>query len=64
MRSMLARVFVGFVVLGGAVATAMLFHWILIQGLGLEARDVFQGVTIAAALVGVAYLADVIPDRQ
>jgi hypothetical protein len=58
---MLARTFVGFVVLGGAVATALLIQWILIQGIGLEARDVFQGVTICAALIGVAYLADVIP---
>jgi hypothetical protein len=58
---MLARALVGFMVLGGAVATAMLIHWILIQGFGLDARDVFQGVTIAAALIGVAYLADVIP---
>jgi hypothetical protein len=61
---MLTRAFVGFVVLGAAVATAMVFHWMLIEGLGFEARDVFQGVTIAAALIGVAYLADVIPRPQ
>ena len=58
---MLARGFIGFVVLGGAVATALAIHWILIQGIGFEGQDVFQGVTIAAALIGVAYLADVIP---
>ena len=61
---MLVRAFVGFVVLGAAGATAMLIHWILIQGFGLDARDVFQGVTIAAALIGVAYLSDVIPRPQ
>jgi hypothetical protein len=58
---MLARAFIGFVVLGGAVVTALVIQWILIQGIGLEGRDVFQGVTITAALIGVAYLADVIP---
>jgi hypothetical protein len=54
---MLARGFIGFVVLGGAVAAALVIHWILIQGIGFEGQDVFQGVTIAAALIGVAYLA-------
>jgi hypothetical protein len=58
---MLARTLVGFLVLGGAVATAVCIHWILIQGIGMRPRDVFQGVTIGAALIGVAYLADIIP---
>jgi hypothetical protein len=58
---MLTRAFVGFMVLGGAVVTALVIQWILIQGIGLAARDVFQGVTIAAALIGVAYLSDIIP---
>jgi hypothetical protein len=58
---MLTRAFVGFMVLGRAVATALVIQWILIQGIGLTARDVFQGVTIAAALIGVAYLSDIIP---
>jgi hypothetical protein len=36
-------------------------QWVLIQGIALAARDVSQGVTIAAALIGVAYLSDIIP---
>jgi hypothetical protein len=40
---------------------AVCIHWILIQGIGMRPRDVFQGVTIGAALIGVAYLADIIP---
>jgi hypothetical protein len=58
---MLTRGFREFLVLIGAVPTALIMQWILIHGIGLEARDVFQGVTIGAALIGVAYLADVIP---
>jgi hypothetical protein len=54
----------GFVVLCGAVVTALVMQWILIQEIGLEARDVFQGVTITAAVIGVAYLSDLIPGRR
>jgi hypothetical protein len=58
---MVTRTLNGVMVLGGALATALVFHWLLIEGIGLAARDVFQGVTICAAVIGVAYLADVIP---
>lgn len=57
----LRRAFNGFVVLGGAVIAAMLLYWLAIPILGFEARDVFQGGLVTAALVGVAYLADSIP---
>jgi hypothetical protein len=54
----------GFVGLIGAVVTALGIQWILIQGIGLEAQDVFQGVTITAAVIGVAYLSDLIPGQR
>jgi len=61
---MLNRAFSGSLVLGGAVVTAVALYWLLFDAFGLDDRTVFQGVTISAGLIGVAYLADVLPGRR
>jgi hypothetical protein len=58
---MLTRAFNGFVVLGGAAATAVMLDWLMIDGLGLHRQSVLEGVLIAAAAIGMAYLGDIIP---
>jgi hypothetical protein len=58
---MLTRAFNGFLLLGGAAATAVLLDWFMLDGLGLRRQSVFEGVLIAAAALGMAYLADILP---
>ncbi len=54
---MIARAINGLAVLGGAFLTAVLLYWVMIYGLELDGQSVFQGVLIAASLLGVAYIA-------
>jgi len=61
---MLARAFNGFVVLGGAAATAVFLDWLMLDALGLNRQSVLEGVLIGAAALGMAYLADLIPRPQ
>jgi hypothetical protein len=58
---MLTRAFNGVLVLGGAAATAVLLDWLMLDGLGLHRQSILEGVLIAAAAIGLAYLAGIIP---
>jgi hypothetical protein len=60
----MARAFNGFLVLGGAVAAAIVLNWLMLEALGLNRQIVLEGVLIGAATIGMAYLADLIPRAQ
>jgi hypothetical protein len=53
----------GFVILA-AVGMAAFLYWLTIDAIGLDGDDVLQGGLLGASLLGVAYLADVIPRRK
>lgn len=57
----MARAFNGFLVIGGAVATAVVLNWLMLEALGLNRQSMLEGVLIGAAALGMAYLADLIP---
>lgn len=52
-----------FVILA-AVGMAAFLYWLTIDAIGLDGDDVLQGGLLGASLLGVAYLADVIPRRK
>jgi hypothetical protein len=64
MRAMLDRVFNGVLVLGGAALSALLLYWMTVEALGLDYRNVFQGGLVTAGLIGVVYLADLLPQAR
>jgi hypothetical protein len=60
---MLGRFFNGFLLLGAAAVTAAALYWVTVEAFGLNYQSVFQGGLISAGLVGVAFLADLLPPR-
>lgn len=58
---MMTRIAIGIVVLGSAAIAAAFLHWLMVDAIGFDGAEVLQGGLATAGLIGVAYLANVIP---